>query len=153
MVGFQLTITKFFWFVLYMVMSFMDYTLYGMMVVALTPNIEIAAGLSFLIFMIWNVFSGFIISRKMMPVWWRWMYWADPAAWTVYGLLFSQLGDRMEMIRVPGQPDQPVRQFLEEYMGLEDDYFSLVTTLHIALSTLFGIVFYISIKYFKFQKR
>lgn len=83
----------------------------------------------------------------MMPVWWRWMYWADPAAWTVYGLVFSQLGDRMELIRVPGQPDQPVREFLEEYLGLQDDYFPLVTALHIALSALFSIVFCISIKY------
>jgi len=66
MVGFQLTITKFFWFVLYMILSFTDYTLYGMMAVALTPNIEIAAGLSFLIFMIWNVFSGFIVARKVI---------------------------------------------------------------------------------------
>jgi hypothetical protein len=65
MVGFQLTVTKFFWFVLYMILSFTDYTLYGMMAVALTPNIEIAAGLSFLIFMIWNVFSGFIVARKV----------------------------------------------------------------------------------------
>ncbi|TVU11149.1 hypothetical protein EJB05_44716, partial [Eragrostis curvula] len=153
MVGFQLTITKFLWFVLYMIMSFMDYTLYGMMVVALTPNIEIAAGLSFLIFMIWNVFSGFIVARKMMPVWWRWMYWADPAAWTVYRILFSQLGDRMEPIHVPGQQDQPLREFLEEYLGLQDDYFSLVTALHIALSTLFSIVFCIGIKYLKFQRR
>jgi ABC-type multidrug transport system permease subunit len=65
MVGFQLTVTKFFWFVLYMILSFTDYTLYGMMAVALTPNIEIASGLSFLIFMIWNVFSGFIVARKV----------------------------------------------------------------------------------------
>ncbi|WVZ64106.1 hypothetical protein U9M48_013673 [Paspalum notatum var. saurae] len=149
----ELTVTKFFWFVLYMVLSFTDYTLYGMMTVALPPNIEIAAGLSFLIFMIWNVFSGFIVARKMMPAWWRWMYWADPAAWTVYGLVFSQLGDRTELIHVPGQPDQPIRVFLEEYLGLQDDFFLLVTVMHIALSMLFGIVFCISIKYLKFQKR
>lgn len=65
MAGFQLTVTKFFWFVLYMILSFTDYTLYGMMAVALAPSIEIASGLSFLIFMIWNVFSGFIVSRKV----------------------------------------------------------------------------------------
>jgi hypothetical protein len=35
------------------------------MTVALTPNIEIAMGLSFLIFIFWNVFSGFIISREV----------------------------------------------------------------------------------------
>lgn len=66
MIGFQLTAGKFFWFVFYMVLSFMYYTLYGMMTVALTPNIEIAAGLSFLIFIFWNVFSGFIIGREVL---------------------------------------------------------------------------------------
>lgn len=65
MVGFQLTVTKFFWFVLYMILSFIDFTLYGLMVVALTPNEEIALVLSFFIFMLWNVFSGFIIPRKV----------------------------------------------------------------------------------------
>jgi ABC-type multidrug transport system permease subunit len=65
MVGFQFTLVKFLWFVLFMTLSFMYYTLYGMMCVALTPNIEIAGGLSFLVFMLWSVFSGFIISRKV----------------------------------------------------------------------------------------
>ena len=66
MVGFQMTFEKFIWFVMYMILSFMDYTLYGMMAVALTPSPEIAAGLSFLIFMIWYFFSGFIITRKVI---------------------------------------------------------------------------------------
>uniref|UniRef100_A0A0A9HDT0 ABC-2 type transporter transmembrane domain-containing protein n=1 Tax=Arundo donax TaxID=35708 RepID=A0A0A9HDT0_ARUDO len=65
MIGFQLTAAKFFWFVLYMVLSFMYYTLLGMMTVALTPNIEIAMGLSFLVFIFWNVFSGFILAREV----------------------------------------------------------------------------------------
>ncbi|TVU11154.1 hypothetical protein EJB05_44721 [Eragrostis curvula] len=153
MVGFQQDITKFFWFVLYVTLSFMDFTLYGVMVVSLTPNQEIAAALSFFIFVIWNIFSGFIIPRKMIPAWWRWMYWADPAAWTVYGLMLSQLGDRMELIQVPGQPDQPVSEFLREYLGLQDKYFALVTALHIGLITVFGVVFCISIKYVKFHRR
>nr|CAB3456706.1 unnamed protein product [Digitaria exilis] len=123
------------------------------MAVALTPNEEIAAVLSFFIFLIWNVFAGFIVPRKMMPIWWRWMYWADPAAWTMYGLMFSQLGDHMELIRVPGLPDQPVSEFLKEYLGLQDDYIALVTTLHIALSILLGVVFFLGIKYLKFQRR
>lgn len=66
MIGFQMTASKFFWFVLYMALSFMYYTLYGMMTVALTPSTEIAAGLSFLIFIFWNVFSGFIIGREVL---------------------------------------------------------------------------------------
>ncbi|CAD6264943.1 unnamed protein product [Miscanthus lutarioriparius] len=146
MIGFQLTAGKFFWFFLYLVMSFMYYTLYGMMTVALTPNIEIAMGLSFLIFIFWNVFSGFIIARE-------WVYWADPAAWTVYGLMFSQLTDRTEKILVPGLGEQTVREFLEGYLGLQDRYFELVTCLHLAIIGLFAFLFFLAIKHLNFQRR
>uniref|UniRef100_A0A0D9XC12 ABC transporter domain-containing protein n=1 Tax=Leersia perrieri TaxID=77586 RepID=A0A0D9XC12_9ORYZ len=153
MVGFQFSTAKFFLFVLYMMLTFMDYTLFGMMAVALTPNAEVASLLSFSIFMIWNIFSGFFIPRKAMPTWWRWMYWADPAAWSLYGLVFSQLGDRTELISMLGQPDQPVSQFLEDYLGLQKDSIPLVTTLHIAISVLFILAFCIGIKYLNFQRR
>ncbi|VAH97308.1 unnamed protein product [Triticum turgidum subsp. durum] len=153
MIGFQMTANKFFWFLLYMVLSYMYYTLFGMMTVALTPNIEIASGLSFLIFIFWNIFSGFMIGREMIPVWWRWVYWANPAAWTVYGLMFSQLGDRTEPILVPGQPNQTVREFLEGYLGLEDHYFNLITYLHVVVIAFFAFIFFISLKYLNFQRR
>ncbi|CAO2211715.1 unnamed protein product [Urochloa humidicola] len=153
MIGFELKAGKFFWFFLYLVMSFMYYTLYGMMTVALTPNIEIAMGLSFLIFIFWNVFSGFIIARELMPLWWRWVYWADPAAWTVYGLMFSQLGDRTEQILVPGVGEQTVREFMEGYLGLTDRYFELVTCLHLAIIGIFAFLFFLAIKHLNFQRR
>lgn len=66
MVGFQLAVKKFFLFVLYMILIFMDYTLYGMMAVALTPTAEIATGLSLTIFVVWNFFSGFIVTVKVI---------------------------------------------------------------------------------------
>ncbi|CAM0879339.1 unnamed protein product [Alopecurus aequalis] len=153
MIGFQMISVKFFWFVLYMVLSFMYYTLLAMMTVALTPNIELASGLSFLIFIFWNVFSGFLVARELIPVWWRWVYWANPAAWTVYGLMFSQLGDRTELILVPGQPDHTVREFLEGYLGLEDRYFNLVTYLHLAIIVVFAFLFFVSLKHLNFQRR
>ncbi|KAG1360653.1 ABC transporter G family member 45 [Cocos nucifera] len=153
MIGFQFTAVKFIWFVLFMMLSFTYFTLYGMMTVALTPTQEIAAILSFLIFVLWNVFSGFIVSRKMMPLWWRWFYWADPAAWTVYGLMLSQLGDRVELIHVPGSPDQTIKEFLEDYFGLQDQYFPLIVILHIGVIVLFSLVFGFSIKHLNFQKR
>nr|CAD1840726.1 unnamed protein product [Ananas comosus var. bracteatus] len=153
MIGFQFTVAKFFWFTFFMVLSFMYYTLYGMMTVAVTPNIEIAAGLSFLIFIMWNVFSGFVIPRRMIPIWWRWLYWADPAAWTVYGVMFSQLGDRTELIHVLGWPDQTINAFVAEYLGLQDNYFTLIIILHALLILLFSSIFIFSIKYLNFQKR
>ncbi|VAI24826.1 unnamed protein product [Triticum turgidum subsp. durum] len=153
MIGFQMTTVKLFWFLLYMMLSFMYYTLYGMMTVALTPNLEMASGLSFLIYVFWNVFSGFIIGRELITIWWRWVYWANPAAWTVYGLMFSQLGDRTELIHVPGQPDQTVQEFLEGYLGLEGRYFNLVTYLHLVVIALFALLFFIFVKHLKFERR
>ncbi|KAL6900988.1 hypothetical protein ACP4OV_005664 [Aristida adscensionis] len=153
MIGFQLAAAKFLSFVLYMVLSFMYFTLYGMMTVALTPNIEIAMGLSFLIFTFWNVFSGFIVARELMPLWWRWAYWANPAAWTVYGLMSSQLGDRTEVITVPGFGEQTVQEFVEGYLGLQGRYLELVTCLHLSAIALFAFVFFLAIKHLKFQRR
>lgn len=89
----------------------------------------------------------------MIPIWWRWFYWADPAAWTVYGLMFSQLGDRVELIHVPGSSDQTIKEFLEDYLGLQDHYFPLIVILHIGVIVLFSLVFGFSIKYLNFQKR
>jgi len=90
---------------------------------------------------------------QMMPVWWRWVYWADPAAWTVYGLMFSQLADRTEKILVPGLGEQTVRDFLEGYLGLQDRYFELVTCLHLAIIGLFAFLFFLAIKHLNFQRR
>ncbi|CAM0913032.1 unnamed protein product [Alopecurus aequalis] len=153
MIGFQMTTSKFFWFLLYVVLSYMYFTLMGMMTVALTPNIDIASGFSFLFFLFWNVFSGFIIGRELIPVWWRWAYWANPAAWTVYGLMFSQMGDRTELILVPGQTNQIVRELLEGYLGLQDRYFNLVTYLHLAIIALFAFLFFFFLKHLNFQRR
>ncbi|KAG8048142.1 hypothetical protein GUJ93_ZPchr0008g14061, partial [Zizania palustris] len=123
------------------------------MTVTLTPNVEIAAALSFLIFILWNIFSGFIILKEMIPVWWRWMYWADPAAWTVYGLTFSQLGDRMEVIHVPGRMNMTVREYLEVYIGLHDGQLPLMMVLHLMAAVLMATLFYLSIKHLRFQRR
>ena len=89
---------------------------------------------------------------QMIPVWWRWVCWANAAAWTVYGLMFSQLGDRTEPILVPGQPNQTVR-FLEGYLGLEDHYFKLVTYVHVVIIAVWAFIFFISLKYLNFQRR
>ncbi|KAG8048146.1 hypothetical protein GUJ93_ZPchr0008g11405, partial [Zizania palustris] len=123
------------------------------MTVALTPNVEIAAALSFLIFILWNIFSGFIILKEMIPTWWRWMYWADPAAWTVYGLTFSQLGDRTEVIHVPGHMDVTVREYLEVYIGLHDGQLPLMMVLHLVAATLMAMLFCLGIKHLRFQRR
>ncbi|CAL9146210.1 ABC transporter G family member 45-like [Musa acuminata AAA Group] len=153
MMGFQFVVAKFFWFMFFMFLSYIYYALFGMMTVAITPNQEIAAALSFFLFVLWNIFSGFFIPRKMIPSWWRWYYWVDPAAWTVYGLMASQLGDNVDLLHVAGRSDETVKEFLKEYFGLQDKYLSLIVSLHVAVIILFLFVFGFSIKNLNFQKR
>ncbi|XP_068634452.1 ABC transporter G family member 45-like [Aristolochia californica] len=153
MIGFPWEVAKFLWFLSFIFLNFVYFALFGMMTVSFTPNQEIAAALSFLIFVMWNLFSGFFIARPMIPKWWRWFYWADPAAWTVYGLMISQLGDRTDLIHVPGLPDQTVKEFLNSYMGLSSNHLGLMLSLHFVIIFVFLFVYGISIKHLNFQRR
>uniref|UniRef100_A0A1D1YAF0 ABC transporter G family member 39 n=1 Tax=Anthurium amnicola TaxID=1678845 RepID=A0A1D1YAF0_9ARAE len=153
MIGFQFTIAKLLWFMFFTFMNLAYFTLFGMMTAALTPTQEIASIFSFFLFILWNLFSGFFIPRTMIPIWWRWYYWADPCAWTIFGLMISQLGDQRELINVPGKSDQSVKEFLQDYLGLQDKYFSLIVSLHLGVVALFLLVFIISIKRLNFQTR
>lgn len=65
MVNFQWQADKFFWFFFFMFFTFLYYTYYGMMTVALTPNVNIAAIVSSAFYSIWMLFCGFIIPRPV----------------------------------------------------------------------------------------
>ncbi|CAL5434278.1 unnamed protein product [Camellia sinensis] len=61
MIGFEWTTVKFFYFYYFIFMCFTYFSMYGMMVVALTPNHQIAAIVMSFFFSFWNLFSGFLI--------------------------------------------------------------------------------------------
>lgn len=63
--GLEWTAAKFLWFFYYLFMSFIYFTLFGMMTVALTPNPQISAVLIYFFVCLWNLFSGFIIPRPV----------------------------------------------------------------------------------------
>lgn len=65
MIGYDWTVTKFFWFYYYMLTSFIYFTLYGMMLMALTPNPQIAGICMSFFVVLWNLFSGFLIPRPV----------------------------------------------------------------------------------------
>lgn len=68
MIGFIWQADKFLWFYYFIFMSFVYFTLYGMMTVALTPNHQIAAVVMSFFLSFWNLFSGFLIARKVCIV-------------------------------------------------------------------------------------
>ncbi|XP_021277313.1 pleiotropic drug resistance protein 1-like isoform X3 [Herrania umbratica] len=149
MIGFEWTAAKFFWYLFFMYFTFLYFTFYGMMTVAVTPNHNIAAIVSSAFFALWNLFSGFIIPRTRIPVWWRWYYWVCPISWTLYGLIASQYGDIKETF----DSGETVEHFVRNYFGFRDEFVGVVAIVVVGICVLFGFIFAFSIKAFNFQKR
>ncbi|KAF3450815.1 hypothetical protein FNV43_RR06904 [Rhamnella rubrinervis] len=149
MIGFEWTVAKFFWYLFFMYFTLLYFTFYGMMTVAVTPNHHIASIVSSAFYGLWNLFSGFIVPRTRIPVWWRWYYWACPVAWTLYGMVASQFGD----IEDPLDSGETVKHFLRRYFGFRHDFLGVVAAVILSFTVLFAFIFAFSIKAFNFQKR
>ncbi|KAL0317256.1 UNVERIFIED_CONTAM: ABC transporter G family member 39 [Sesamum angustifolium] len=153
MIGFEWGAVKFLWFYYYVFMCFVYFTLYGMMLVALTPSYQIAAIVMSFFLSFWNLFSGFLIPRMQIPIWWRWYYWGSPVAWTIYGLITSQVGDKMDNVDVPEHGHIPVKYYLKQYLGYESEFLGYVALAHVGWALLFFFVFVYGIKVLNFQRR
>ncbi|EEF33323.1 ATP-binding cassette transporter, putative [Ricinus communis] len=153
MIGYEWDVGKFFYFYYFIFMCFTYFSMYGMMVVALTPGHQIAAIVMAFFLSFWNLFSGFLVPRPLIPVWWRWYYWGSPVAWTIYGILASQFGDKTSPIQIPETPSVPVNVFLKEGWGFDHDFLVPVVIAHVGWVLLFFFVFAYGIKFLNFQRR
>ncbi|XP_021800492.1 ABC transporter G family member 39-like isoform X5 [Prunus avium] len=149
MIGFEWTVSKFLWHMFFMYFTFLYYILYGMMIVGITPNTTIAAVASSAFYPLWNVFSGFIIPKTRIPIWWRWFYWVCPVSWTLYGLFTSQFGGIKDTL----DSGETVDDFIRAYFGYRTDFLGVVAIVLVGISGLFGFIFAFSIKVINFQKR
>ncbi|PPD81914.1 hypothetical protein GOBAR_DD21151 [Gossypium barbadense] len=149
MIGFEWTAAKFLWYLFFMYFTFLYFTFYGMMAVAVTPNHHIAGIVSSAFYGIWNVFSGFVIPRPRIPIWWRWYYYICPVSWTLYGLVVSQFGDIQDVL----ENGETVEQYLRNYLGFKHEFIGIVAVIIIAFTILFGAIFTVSIRWFNFQIR
>ncbi|KAL7162378.1 hypothetical protein ACSBR2_042793 [Camellia fascicularis] len=150
MIGFEWTVTKFFWYLFFMYFTLLYFTLYGMMAVAVTPNHHIAAIIASGFYSMWNIFSGFIIPRTRIPIWWRWYYWACPVSWTLYGLVASQFGDIKDKL---DDTNETVEDFLRNYFGFRHDFVGVAAAVVVGFTIIFTFTFAFSIKSFNFQRR
>lgn len=153
MIGFEWTAVKFFYFYYFIFMCFTYFSMYGMMVVALTPNHQIAAIVMSFFFSFWNLFSGFLIFRPDIPIWWRWYYWCSPVAWTIYGIFTSQVGDKTSPLTFTDGSVSTVKEFLKSAMGFDYDFLIPVVFAHVGWVLLFFFVFAYGIKFLNFQRR
>lgn len=154
MASFEWTALKFIWYIFFMYFTMLYFTFYGMMTTAITPNHNVASIIAAPFYMLWNLFSGFMIPHKRIPVWWRWYYWANPIAWTLYGLLTSQYGDDDKLMKLSdGGGLVPVKQVLEEVLGYRHELLSVSGVMVVCFSVLFAMIFAFAIKAFNFQRR
>eukprot|EP00897_Mesotaenium_endlicherianum_P001115 jgi/Mesen1/11003/ME000098S10398 len=154
LVHFEWTAAKFFWFTFFTFLTLMYFTYYGMMAISLTPNDQLSMVLSIFFFGLWNVFSGFLIPRPAMNQGWRWYYWANPVAWTLYGLIASQMGDVEKTITQPGvSPDVPLKQFIDDYFGYKHDMLGVAVVVLLGFSVLFFSIFAVALQKLNFQNR
>ncbi|KAF3795441.1 ABC transporter G family member 39 [Nymphaea thermarum] len=153
MINFVWIARNFIWFFFFMFTSFIYFTLYGMMAVALTPGDQIGAIVMSFFLTFWNLFSGFLITRPAIPIWWRWYYWGSPVAWTIYGLITSQLGDLKSLVVAAEVGLTTVKQYLETVMGYKYDFLGFVAVAHLAFDLVFLFIFAFCIRFLNFQKR
>ncbi|KAF0898593.1 hypothetical protein E2562_008178 [Oryza meyeriana var. granulata] len=150
MIGFEWTVAKFLWYLFFMYFTLLYFTFYGMMAVGLTPNESIAAIISSAFYNVWNLFSGYLIPRPRIPVWWRWYCWICPVAWTLYGLVASQFGDIQHVLE---NEDRTVAQFVSDYFGFRHDFLWVVAMVHVVFAVTFAFLFSFAIMKFNFQRR
>ncbi|KAL3152680.1 hypothetical protein ABBQ38_012275 [Trebouxia sp. C0009 RCD-2024] len=113
MVYFYIDAGKFFWYFFFVFLNLLFFTSWGIIAVALTPNIQISAVLSSGVYTFWFIFGGFIVPRPQIHGWWIWYYFLDPLAYTIWGLIGSQLSDVSDVTLVS---QTGMRMALNEYM-------------------------------------
>lgn len=152
--SFEWTVTKFLCYIFFMYFTLLYFTFFGMMTIAITPNLNVAPIVAAPFYTLWNLFSGFMITRKRIPGWWRWYCWADPISWTLYGLLTSQFGDLDEpMILSDGVHSTSVRIFLRNHFGYRHEFLPIVAVMVVGFCIIFAVVFALAIKFLNFQRR
>ncbi|XP_071742297.1 ABC transporter G family member 32 [Rutidosis leptorrhynchoides] len=152
--AFEWTTWKFIWYIYFMYVTMLYFTFYGMMTTAVTPNHNVAAIIAAPFYMLWNLFSGFMIPHKRIPIWWRWYYWANPIAWTLYGLVVSQYGDLNNPVMLSdGVTTLPIKVLVNNVFGYRRDFLGVAVFMVFGFCFLFAVIFAFAIKSFVFQKR
>ncbi|XP_022882360.1 ABC transporter G family member 32-like isoform X1 [Olea europaea var. sylvestris] len=154
MASFEWTASKFIWYTFFMYFSMLYFTFYGMMTTAVTPNHNVAAIIAAPFYMLWNLFSGFMIPHKRIPIWWRWYYWANPVAWSLYGLVASQYSDSDKLVKLSdGIHTVSTKLLLKNVFGFQHDFIGIGAIMVVGFCLLFAVIFAYAIKSFNFLKR
>ncbi|TVU26737.1 hypothetical protein EJB05_29297, partial [Eragrostis curvula] len=153
MIGYAWTASKFFWFVYTMLCTLLYFIYLGMMIVSLTPNIQVASIFASIFYMINNLMSGFIVPAPQIPKWWIWMYYISPMSWTLNVFFTTQFGyEDNKKIDVFGET-RPVATFVRDYFNFRRELLPLAAVVLLAYPIIFATLFGYNISKLNFQRR
>ncbi|PSS03109.1 Pleiotropic drug resistance protein [Actinidia chinensis var. chinensis] len=152
MIGYYWSAYKVFWYFYPMFCTLLYFAYLGMLLVAMTPSLPVAAITQSTFYILFNLFSGFLIPQPQIPKWWIWMYYISPTSWTLKGMLTSQYGDIDKEIVVFGET-KTVAAFLRDYFGYHHDHLPFVAVVLMIYPILFAILFAYCIGKLNFQRR
>ncbi|KAM2288253.1 hypothetical protein ACFXTI_029148 [Malus domestica] len=151
-VHFERTLRKFLLYIVFMFLTFTYFTFYGMVAVGLTSSQHLAAVVSSTLYSLWNLLSVFVVPKPHIPGWWIWVYYICLVAWTLRGIITSQLGDVETKIKGPTFQGT-VKEYLEVNLGYGPGMIGVSVAVLVCFCILFFSVFASSVKLLNFQKR
>ncbi|KAG8093344.1 hypothetical protein GUJ93_ZPchr0012g19366 [Zizania palustris] len=153
MIGYAWTAAKFFWFFYTMFFTLLYFLYLGMLMVSITPNIQVASIFASMFYTTQNLISGFIVPPPHIPKWWTWLYYMSPMSWTLNLFFTTQFGyEDDRKILVFGET-RTIAAFVRDYYGFRRDLLPLAAILLAGFPVLFAVLFGYSISRLNFQKR
>ncbi|KAG2885028.1 Pleiotropic drug resistance protein 1 [Phytophthora cactorum] len=87
-------------------------------IACVTPNLNVALPVTILMLLFFVTFSGYVVTKDMIPDYMVWVYWLSPHAWGVRALAVSQYNDPRFLTCVYGGVDYCTRYGMQagEYL-------------------------------------
>ncbi|KDD75002.1 ABC-2 type transporter [Helicosporidium sp. ATCC 50920] len=154
MMAFIPSAAKFFWFCFFFGLTLIFFTAFGLLCVALTPDIAIASLFSSFFFGFWNLICGFLQVQSAIPGWWIWAYYLNPVSWSLYGLIVSQLGDLYDeyIVNFDGQTVS-ISAFIQDYLGFKYSFIWPCVGILLGFIVVFRTSTFAALKLLNFQNR
>nr|XP_034576554.1 ABC transporter G family member 50-like isoform X2 [Setaria viridis] len=151
-IGYYWTAYKLLWFFYTTFCSVLSYVYVGLLLVSITPNVQVATILGSFFNTMQTLFSGFILPAPQFPKWWLWLYYLSPTSWILNSLLTSQYGNIDKEVKAFGET-KTVAVFLNDYFGFHQDRLSIVAVVITAFPIVLITLYSLSVEKLNFQKR
>ncbi|KAJ4823602.1 drug-responsive transcription factor pdr3 [Turnera subulata] len=152
MIGYSACGYKIFWSFYGIFCTLLCFNYLGMLLVSVTPTIQLASILASASYTMLHLFAGFIVPKPHIPKGWLWLYYLCPTSWALNIMLTSQYGDINKEISVFGETNT-VSAFLGDYLGFHQNFLGVTAAVLLIFPIFFASLFAYFIGRLNFQRR